>query len=98
MPSRYNLNRLRKTYPATRRTPVIIGVDTVESAVLTFTATDSATYTFTSIYATAPTVTATPASSQNVNVYITAVTTTSVTIATSAPITGDIHLQIAKVD
>jgi copper(I)-binding protein len=98
MPSRYNLNRLRKTYPTTRRTPVIIGVDTVESAVLTFTAASSATYTFTSIYVAAPTVTATPASSQNVNVYITAVTTTYVTITTSAPITGDIHLQVAKVD
>ena len=98
MPSRYDLNRLRKTYPTIRRAPVIIGVDTVESAVLTFTDQNSKSYAFTSTYLAAPTVTATPASSQNVNVYITAVSTTSVTMTTSAPITGDIHLQIAKVD
>lgn len=98
MPSRYNLNRWRKTYPSTRTAPVYINSDDVETAVLTFSNENSKTYGFLKNYSSAPVITATAASNQNVNVYITSVSTTNVTIKTSANITGDVHIHISVLD
>ena len=98
MPTRYNLNRFRKTYPATRRTPVFMGSDDVETGTVTLTAEDSVTYEFKKKYLNVPIVTATPADSNNVNVYIHSITLTEVVLATSDRITGDIHVQISTAD
>ena len=70
----------------------------VESTRIIFTNTSSATQAFTKSFTSAPYVTATAFDSEgnesaNVNVFITAVSTSSVTVQTSAPFTGEVHIQ-----
>ena len=92
---RYDANRRRKTYPFVRRVPVykFEGESQViiETASVTFSATDEATHSFTETFTSAPVVTLT-AKDDNVNVYISAVSTTSVTINASAAFTGTVEL------
>ena len=93
-------NRFRKIYRYIRRKPQNIaetGNNVIESTSITFTETDTATYTFTKTFTAAPFVTATAFDSEgnesaNVNVFITAVSTTAVTIETSAPFNGEVHI------
>ena len=92
-------NRFRKVYPFLRRKPVLEEDANVivESARLTFTNTDNGTHVFTKSFTSAPFVTATAYDSTgnesaNVNLFITAVTTTSVTVRSSANFTGEVHI------
>jgi len=91
----YDNNRYRKTYPLYRQT--FKSMATVESTTLAYSIGEGVvekTFTFSSAYSTVPNVVAT-AEGENVNVYITAVTTTSVTLKPSEAFTGNIHIQVA---
>ena len=98
--SKYDLNRFKKVYPLIRTKPqfldftVVEGLD-AETTILNYTSSHAQTYNFVRTYITIPTVSATP-EDENVNVYITSLSTTSVTIESSAPFTGKVHLQILK--
>ena len=93
-------NRFRKIYRYIRRKPNESGGDAnviVESTKIIFTNVDNREHTFTKSFTSAPFVTATAFDSQgnesaNVNVFITAVSTTAVTVRTSAPFTGEVHI------
>lgn len=93
-------NRFRKIYRYIRRKPSIqedASNVIVESTKITFTNASSGSHTFTKSFTSAPYVTATAYDSAgnesaNVNVFITAVSTTAVTIETSAPFTGEVHI------
>lgn len=97
---RYDANRRRKTYPFIRRVPVykFEGNNQViiETASVSFSATDEVTHTFTEAFTAAPVVTLT-AKDDNVNVYISAVTASSVTINASAAFTGSVELHAIQV-
>ena len=96
-----DLNRFRKIYSFIRVKPSPQqGVTEViaESGEIIFTNSDSQTHTFTKTFTSAPYVTATAFDSAgnedaNVNVFITAISTSSVTIKTSATFTGKVHFQ-----
>ena len=93
-------NRFRKIYPFLRRKPRL-GEDgnvIVESKSITFTNTDNGTHNFTKVFTAVPHVTATAFDSKgnesaNVNVFVTAISTSSVTVRTSANFTGEVHIQ-----
>lgn len=92
--SKYDLNRFKKVYPLIRTKPVYLtGGVQAETAILTYTNSYEETYSFTDQYSEIPVVSATP-EDENVNVFITSLTTTSVTIQSSSPFTGKVHLQI----
>ena len=101
----YDGNRLRKTYPFSRLRPVqtkINGASSqfdvdIEVAKLNFSNESSKTYEFDSSidYIRIPVVGAT-VEDENVTVYITNLSTTSVTIESSSQFTGIVHLQIFK--
>ena len=97
---RYDANRRRKTYPFIRRVPVYKyegdNQVIIETASVTFSATDEVTHTFTESFTAAPVVTLT-AKSDNVNVYISVVSTTSVTINASATFTGTVEMHAIQV-
>jgi len=91
----YDNNRFRKTYPLYRQT--FKTMVTVESTKLAYVVADGAiekTFTFSCPYPSVPNVVAT-AEGENVNVYITSVTTTSVTVKPSEAFLGNIHIQVA---
>ena len=100
MPSK-DKNRFRKVYPFLRRKPVLEAESAnviVESTKITFTNTDSGTHSFTKSFTAIPYVTATAYDSKgnesaNVNVFITALSTTAITVGTSANFTGEVHIQ-----
>ena len=93
-------NRFRKIYRYIRRKPFIredASDVIVESTKITFTNASSGSHTFTKAFTSAPYITATAYDSAgnesaNVNVFITSVSTSSVTIETSAPFTGEVHI------
>ena len=99
----YDLSRLRKTYPLRRRRPVYAEIDDshMESIVLSVSENTAFpyTYTFENTFTAIPVCIAT-AQSQNVNVFISALTTTNVTINISGMIPPNedvkIHLQIFR--
>lgn len=97
---RIDKNRRRKTYPFIRRVPVYsYELDEpmiIETASVTFSATDEVTYTFTEPFTAAPHVTLT-AKSDNVNIYISAVSASSVTINASAAFTGSVELHAIQI-
>lgn len=104
MARRINQNQYRKIYPGIRKKPDMItvgglGVD-IEIAILSFNGESSATYTFTNRYDTYPTVHATAGTgaglSGNVNLYVSSIDTTSVTISSSAPFKGTAHLVVVE--
>jgi len=97
---RIDANRRRKTYPYIRRVPVYrYQLDEsmlIETASVSFSATDEVTYTFTTTFTSAPVVTLT-AKDDNVNVYVSSVSTTSVTINSSAAFTGAVELHAIQI-
>ena len=104
---RRDKNRFRKVYPYIRKAPVYEYCSPsdieIEVGEITYTNADSGTYTFTSTFLNAPMITAISYDSEsngtaNVNVYISAVSTTSVTIKTSAPFTGKVHFHAIRVE
>ena len=107
--SKRDKNRYRKVYSFIRRKPLyeFASNDDFKLVVgsLTFSNESSKTYTFPSevSYTNIPVVNAISYdslnnNSANVNVFITALTTTSVTLETSAPFSGEIHFQILSQD
>lgn len=103
MLKRYDLTRYKKTYPLLRQKPVYdkslanqsdAGID-VELAILVYQNEFTKSYTFVKNYSSIPIIAATP-EDENVNVFITSLTTTSVTIESSSEFTGKVHLQIYK--
>ena len=99
----YDANRLRKSYPFMRKRPVILNIGSsqneidIETAKLVFNEEYSKTYNFDGsvTYNTLPVVGAS-VEDENVTVYITSLSTTSVTIESSSSFTGIVHLQIFK--
>ena len=81
----YDLNRFRKVYPLIRRKPQILKAGAqVETAKLEYTTGEyTKTFTFEEPYETVPICVATP-EKENLNVYITAITLSSVTVELSA--------------
>jgi hypothetical protein len=99
MPKVYDLNRMRKTYPLIRKKPRLATLDdtNVETAIIDISDGDPKEYTFQNTYASVPVCVAT-SEQENVNVFITSVSTTKVTIEVSAdpPENCNIHLQIYR--
>ena len=102
--TKFDKNRYRKIYRYIRKKPVIVNLTsnseeldvTIEAGEITFTDADTGSHIFTKSFASAPFVTAVAYDSSgneeaNVNVFISSVTTVSVTIKTSANFTGKIH-------
>ena len=95
-----NQDRYRKVYPGTRKagrgsvsytTKIEVGEITLSSAY-------QGTYTFTTPFSKIPSVTLSVVGAQgNVNVFITSLSITTVSIETSAAITGKINVQIIEV-
>jgi hypothetical protein len=100
MAKKYDLNRLKKVYPLIRVKPVYgevlsEGGIQAETAVIIYDNSFEETYEFTKNYNEIPVVSATP-EDENVNVFITNLTIETVTIQSSSPFTGKVHLQIFK--
>lgn len=97
MSKRYDLNRMRKTYPLIRKRPRFATLDEnkIETAIIDISDGLPKQYTFQNEYLTIPVCVAT-SEKENVNVFITSVNLTSVTIEVSADPPDDclIHLQI----
>ena len=107
--SKKDKNRYRKTYRYIRRKPVMQFVSDSDFKLIagevSFDNTDSGTYTFPAnvSYTNIPIVTAISYDSENnssadVNIFITALTTTSVQFESSAPFTGKVHFHIISQD
>tara|TARA_B100000212_G_scaffold112375_1_gene83716 strand:+ start:11163 stop:11501 length:339 start_codon:yes stop_codon:yes gene_type:complete len=103
--SRIDANRVRYVYPLLRRAPIYgkigsggtsgtsgTGIN-VEVEVIEFNNTDSASYTFKSTYDSIPVCVISP-EDENVNVFITSLSTTAITIGASASNAGKVHLHI----
>jgi hypothetical protein len=91
-----NKNEYKKVYPYVRRRPVYtyeLDKETIiETARVEFIDSDSETYTFSETFSGVPSITAT-VEEEDLNVFITSVSTVSITINTSESFTGyvDIH-------
>tara|TARA_B100001989_G_scaffold224414_1_gene178874 strand:+ start:6919 stop:7239 length:321 start_codon:yes stop_codon:yes gene_type:complete len=102
MPKLYDANRLRKSYPLLRVKPVYkkfleldaAGGDVnVEVAIVNFNNSFQETYTFVESYTEIPVIALTP-EDDNVNIFITGLTTTAVIIESSNSFTGKVHVQV----
>jgi hypothetical protein len=99
MPSskkKLDANRVRYVYPLLRKEPRFgeIGSGTnAEVTIIDFNNQLSNSYTFVETYDQIPVCVISP-EDENVNVYITSLTTTSVTVTGSATFTGKVHLHI----
>ena len=98
--TRIDANRIRYTYPILRRAPVYgkfgsAGGSNVEVAIIDFSNSETGTYTFKdpAFYTSIPVCVISP-EDENVNVFITSLTTTSVTVGSSSPFTGKVHVHI----
>lgn len=97
--------RFRKVYPRVRKTPRFFTISDssmiVESAKITLTNDTGGQYDFTTKFTSIPNVQLSAETSNDeqgmVNVFITALTTDTVTFETSAPFSGDIHIQVIKI-
>ena len=98
---RRNINRFRKVYPGIIKTPRyetdFKGV--IETKILTIDNKDSIIFTYASNYITTPAVVASPlqtssSTSADVNVFITAISSTSVTFGFSATFSGKLNIHI----
>ena len=100
--SKYDLNRYKRVYPLIRTKPIYDeimmlsggGID-VETAIVDFNDSFQESYSFTKTYSSIPVIGLTPVD-ESVNVFITTLTTTSVTIEASANFTGKVHVHIYK--
>ena len=95
-----NINRFRKVYPLIKEMPVnsFVGDKALilEVGEFTFTATDTGTYNFNESFSSAPTITAITVDSlsnneANVNIFVTSITTTSVTFKSSQAFSGAVQ-------
>lgn len=99
-------NRIRKNYPLLRVKPVykqcfsaeevanMSGID-VETKIINFTNENQKTYSFTKTYTEIPVIALTP-EDENVNIFVTSLTTTSMVVESSANFTGKVHIQVFK--
>jgi hypothetical protein len=99
-------NRIRKNYPLLRVKPVykgcfsaeeienMTGID-VETAIISFTNEHQKDYDFTKTYTEIPVIALTP-EDENVNIFVTSLNTGKMTIESSAPFTGKVHIQVFK--
>jgi hypothetical protein len=104
-----DLNRFTKVYPYVRFPPRFVyeydsiqGGTSVEAGKINFVDAETGTYSFTSTYASVPSVTITSVDTvgnfqTNVSLTITAITTTSVTVSSSAKFTGQVHVHVVPV-
>ena len=97
-----NRNRLRKVYPGIRKTPVYTNEVNIEGGEVTLTDGSEGTYTFTLSYKKIPAVTATAVDSASngqadVNVYISSISLSQVTVNSSAAFTGKIYVQVVAI-
>lgn len=93
---RFDLNRMRKTYPLIRRKPRFeeLGkVSGVELAHINFNNSSSESYVFTKSYSVLPVCVVTP-EDDDVNVYISSLSLLSITVDSSYPFTGKVHIHI----
>ncbi len=100
----HDQNRFRKIYPLLRVKPVykqlvtaeeienMSGID-VETKILEFTNEHQKDYSFTKTYTAIPVIALTP-EDENVNIFVTSLDTSKVTIESSAPFTGKVHIQV----
>lgn len=107
MPKLYDANRLRKNYPLIRVKPVykqylatdiaddLLGVD-AEVAIVDFYDSYQESYSFTKTYTEIPVIGLTP-EEENVNVFITSLTTAGLIIESSNNFTGKVHIQVYDV-
>ena len=102
---RFDMARLRRTYPFVRRKPRYAfksdDIVTFETAALTFTISDSGTYNLQQTYTSAPTVTVTSVdtgANANVNVWVSAVTQSTITVRSSALFTGEVHIHAILIE
>ena len=104
MPKLSDFNRQRKIYPLLRQKPVMKMLITAEEAaslggldvevdIVNFNNSFQENYTFQKQYTEIPVIALTP-EDENVNVFITSLTTTSVTIESSNVFTGKVHIQV----
>ena len=95
-----NRNRFGKQYPLIRRRPVnelVTEYETIiEVATLTFNNASAITYFFEQFFPDIPSVTAT-AKDVGVNVFISSISTTSVTVETSDAFQGSVYMQVMYV-
>ena len=96
--TRIDANRIRYTYPILRRVPrygeiAAGGASTVEVAKINFNNQEQNSYTFTGIYSSIPVCVISP-EDENVNVFITSLTTTAIQVSASSPFTGSVHVHI----
>tara|TARA_Y100001973_G_C5189502_1_gene330000 strand:- start:550 stop:873 length:324 start_codon:yes stop_codon:yes gene_type:complete len=102
---RKDIQRQKKIYPFARRKPIYkLESDQkikIEVATISFVNEDTKSYSFQNSYTSAPPVSiGVKVPSDNlglVNVYISALSTTSITLKASAPFTGDVFLQILEI-
>lgn len=97
MPTRYDLQRYKKSYAFIRRAPVlryiVENIVTIESAEALFGGSDTLTYSFKNTFINAPKVTVTPSgTSASFSVFVVAVSNTSVTVQASIPNSDGVHI------
>ena len=106
MPTRIDLQRYKKTYPFIRREPQLYYLSvsedglaaTIETAEESFNGNDYITYIFTKTFSSAPKVTVTPiGASAGFNVFISAVSISSVTIRASIANSFAVHIHAIEV-
>ena len=103
---RVDIQRQKKIYPFSRRKPIYRLLSdqkiNLEVATVSFNDEDTKVYNFTGTYSSAPVLSVgVKVPSDNfgiVNVYIHAISTTSVTLKSSAPFTGDVFIQVLEVE
>lgn len=100
MPKVNDLNRQRKTYPLLRQKPVFGEILSdgqsgliVEVEILPFNNQDTYIYTFKKSYTAAPNIGLSP-EDENVSVFIKSLNVLQVEVQSSAPFTGNVHLQV----
>lgn len=102
----YDANRTKKIYPLIRFKPVETKITNssavgdggaAEAAIIQFVDSNQETYNYTGTYTQIPIIVISP-TDDNVNVFITSINTTSVTIESSSPFTGTVHLHLHESD
>ena len=97
---RRNKNQFKKVYPYVRRRPVYtyeLDKETnIETARIYFDGTSEESHTFTETFAGVPSVTAT-AETEDLNVFVTSITTTAITVNTSESFTGYVNIHAVYV-
>lgn len=95
-----NKNEYKKVYPYVRRRPVysyeLDKEAIIETARIYFDGTSEESYTFTETFSGAPSVTAT-AESEDLNVFVSSITTAAITVNTSESFTGYVNIHAVYV-